>query len=81
MTKMTTEEFGAVFNDFLLWLEVKKEIKKASFRTILVEDYQEEIFNNLVGEYFQEAMIYYINHETKKLSKLLGYKIDFGEEI
>ena len=78
---MTTEEFGAVFNDFLLWLETKKGIKKASFRTILMEDYQEEIFNNLVGEYFQEAMIYYFNHEMEKLSKLLGYKIDFGEEI
>lgn len=67
---MKIEEFGVVFDDFLLWLEDKKGMENASFDLLMKHDN----YDKYISEYFVEKSFQLFEENREKINKRTGLK-------
>lgn len=69
---MKIEEFGVVYDDFLLWLEKEKSIKNIGFFDIL----ETKNMSEYIAEYFFTRTNELIDFNAKMLEKRIGREIE-----
>ena len=73
---MKIEQFGVVYDDFLVWLSREKGIENPSF---VVN--KEENMNAIVGEYFHLRTVEFLKTECRKLAKRSGGEVDISYTV